>query len=154
MALLKLMIDGKDYEQTLRRRRAVAFGMLAVGLVGTACYFLLVRQSALEDFAQGFYLGASSGITLGAVVLLIRTQYLLSDPEARRKAKIQDTDERERALIHRAFEVAGEVTFFACAAALFVLLPLSMAAFWAVLGVMVLYALTWVAAQNILRRKS
>ncbi len=153
MALLKLMIDGKNYEQGLKRRRMAAAALLAVGIVGIVCYFLLVPGSDLSEFAQGFYLGGASGITVGALILLARVQYLLKNPEARKKAKIQDTDERERAVIHRAFELAGEITFFAAAAAVFVLLPLSVDAFRAVLGVMVLYCFSWVVAQSVLRRK-
>ncbi len=153
MALLKLMIDGKNYEQGLKRRRMAAAALLAVGIVGIVCYFLLVPGSDLSEFAQGFYLGGASGITVGALILLARVQHLLKNPEARKKAKIQDTDERERAVIHRAFELAGEITFFASAAAIFVLLPLSVDAFRAVLGVMVLYAFSYVAATWVLERK-
>lgn len=153
MAFLKLMADGKDYGQYLRRRRWVAAAMLAVGAVGLLCYFLLVPGSGLDDYAQGFYLGGATGIALGAAILLVRTQYLLRHPAAYQKAKVKETDERERTVIHRAFEAAGMTTFFTGAGALFVLLPISGAAFRAVLGMMTLYALTFIAAQLILQRR-
>lgn len=136
----------KDYDTSLRRRRIIAAALLLVGLVGIVCYFLLVSHSPLPDFAQGFYLGASSGITLGALILLVRTQYLITHPEARKKARIRETDEREQTITHTAFYFAGIVTFFGSAAALFVLLPLNMAAFCALLAVMAVYALSWLAA--------
>lgn len=153
MALLKRLIGGKNFEESLRRRRMVAVGLLAVGLVGLACYFLLVPQSGMEDYAQGFYLGGASGLILSAVIMLVQTQRLLKNPEARKKARIEENDERQQSIRHRAFEIAGEVTFFTGAGAMFVLLPLSMAAFRAVWAMMMLYAATWVAARWILERK-
>jgi len=151
--MFKLIFNSDDYEKTLKRRRLFAFAMLAVGLIGTVCYFLLVPGSGLNDYAQGFYLGASSGICLGAVILLVRAQYLLSSPDALKKAKIKETDEREKQILHSAFEAAGFVTFFVEAAALFVVLPLSMSAFKALLGVMILYSVVFVAACAWLSKK-
>lgn len=152
--LAKLLFsDGGDFERSLRRRQGVALALLAVGLVGLVCYFLLVPDSALPDFAQGFYLGAASGISAGAVILLCRTRYLLTHPAARKKARIKETDERERTIVHSAFEWAGILTFFAVAAALFVALPLSRAAFQALFGVLVLYALAFAGANLYFSKK-
>lgn len=152
MLMKALTLDG-DYDHTLRVRRFLAAALLLVGLVGFACYFLLVPDSALPDFAQGFYLGAASGITAGALILLIRTQYLLTHPKARKKARIKETDEREQAINRTAFFFAGAFTFFASAAALFVLLPLNRGAFSALLAVIIVYALTWLAASCWLSRR-
>ena len=143
----------KDYDASLRRRRIIAAALLLVGLVGTVCYFLLVSHSALPDFAQGFYLGASSGINLGAVILLVRTQYLMFHPEAKRKARIEETDERQQKIAGGAAQFAGLFTFYAAALALFVLLPLSLHAYYALLGVLAVYALSFVAANLWLSKK-
>ncbi len=142
-----------DYEKSLRRRRLVAFLLLGVGIVGVVCYFLLVDGSGLPDFAQGFYLGGASGICLGAAILLIRTQVLLSDPEERKKAQVKEQDEREKAIVNGSFQFAGMVTFFTSAAALFVVLPLSVPAFFALLGAMRLYCLSFLAGNWYLSRK-
>lgn len=152
--LMKVMTSSSDFDKTLRTRRLIAFGLLAVGLVGIACYFLLVAGSAvLPDFAQGFYLGAASGITVAAVVLLVRVTVLLSDPEAKRKAKIKETDEREKQIVNDTFRWAGTVTYFVTAAALFVVLPFSFPAFFALLGVMMLYTVTAFATNLILQKR-
>ena len=125
--MLMRIFDTSDYDRSLRRRRLVAFGLLAVGVTGVLCYFFLVNGSnALPEFARGFYLGGASGICIGAVFLLIRMQYLLTHPEARKKARIKEQDEREKAIINQAFQFAGMFTFFACAASLFVLVAVSL----------------------------
>ena len=149
--LLKLMLlSTENYEKSLRQRRLAAVAFLVVGLLGFFCYFLLVPGSTLDDHAQGFYLGAASGISAGALILLFRTQYLLNHPEARKKARIQETDERERAIVRQAFQSAGLLTFFTAVGALFVVLPLSREAFYALFTVIIFYSLAFLASSRIL----
>ena len=148
--LMKLISCSGDFEKSLKLRRLVALALLCVGLVGFACYLFLVPGSSLSDYAQGFYLGAASA---GAVVLLCRSQYLLTHPEAQKKARIKETDERELSILHSAFQTAGVAAFFTAAGALFVVLPFSQAAFYALLGMMALYAVTFVAACMVLERR-
>ncbi len=152
--MLMHLFNSSDFEHSLRRRRWVALGLLAVGITGVLCYLFLIHGSdALPDFARGFYLGGASGICLGAVFLLVRVTYLLSNPEARKKAKIQEQDEREKAIINQSFQFAGLFTFFAAAASMFVLVAVSYAAAMAVLGVMIVYAVTWLIANLYLSKK-
>lgn len=153
MLVKQLLTDGGDYKKSLRQRRWAAIGMLCIGLVGIVCYFLLVPDSDLPDFAQGFYLGAATGITAGALLLLIRTQYLLTHPQAQRKARIEETDERKMQIARTAAQAAGAFTFFASAAALFIVLPLSMAAFKTLMTTMILYCFIFVAANAWLSKK-
>lgn len=152
--MLMRMFDTSDYDRSLRRRRLMAFGLLAVGITGLLCYIFLIHNSeVLSDYARGFYLGAASGMTIGAVVLLVRMQYLLTHPEARKKAKIQEQDEREKAIINQAFQFAGMFTFFAAVASMFVLVAVSREAALAVFGVIVVYAVTWPLASLYLSKK-
>ena len=152
--MLMRIFDTSDYDRSLRRRRLVAFGLLAVGIVGVLCYiFLIDGSNTLPDYARGFYLGAACGFCIGSVVLLIRTTYLLSDPEARKKARIKEQDEREKAILNQAFQFAGMFTFFAAAASMFVLVAVSTQAALAVLGVVALYAVVWLIACLYLSKK-
>ena len=141
--MLMRMFDTSDYERSLRRRRLMALGLMAVGITGLVCYALLIHDSdVLPDYARGFYLGAATGSTIGAVVLLARMQYLLTHPEARKKAKIQEQDEREKSIVSQSFQFAGMFTFFAAAASMFVLVAVSREAARAVFGVIVVYAVS------------
>ena len=152
--MLMKLFDTSDYDRSLRRRRLMSLGLLAVGITGIVCYFLLIHNSdVLSDYARGFYLGAASGITIGSVILLIRMQYLLTHPEARKKAKIQEQDEREKAIINQAFQFAGMFTFFAAVASMFVLVAVSKTAALAVFGVIVVYAVSWPLASLYLSKK-
>ncbi len=148
MLIKTLFNDPKDYKKSLKTRRAIAIALFAVGLVGAVCSFLLVPKSNLPDFAQGFYAGASAGILLGSLILFIRTQYLLSHPEQCKASQVKEQDEREVTITNRAFRLAGLITFFASAAALFVVLPLSRQAFSALLSAMALYSLSFFASHT------
>lgn len=151
--MLMRVFDTSDYGRSLRRR-LTAFALLAVGIVGILCYLFLIHGSqTFPDFARGFYLGGASGICIGSVFLLVRTTYLLTHPEARKKAKIKEQDEREKTIINQSFQFAGVFTFFACAASLFVLVAVSLEAAAAVLGVVALYSIVWVAASIYLSKK-
>ena len=152
--MLMRLFDTPDYERSLRRRRLAGFGLLAVGVTGIVCYLLLIHDSdVLSDYARGFYLGGASGITIGAVLLLARVTYLLSNPEARKKAKIQEQDEREKSIVNQSFQFAGMFTFFAAAASMFVLVAVSREAAMAVFGVIVVYAVSWLLANLYLSKK-
>ena len=152
--MLMRIFDSSDFERSLRRRRLAGFGLLAVGLTGVLCYFFLIDGSdALPDFARGFYLGGAIGISIGAAFLLARAAYLLTHPEARKRAKIREQDEREKAIINQSFQFAGMFTFFAAAASMFVLVAVSMEAAMAVLGVVAVFALAWLAANLFLSKK-
>lgn len=152
--MLMRLFDTSDYDRALRRRRLLALGLLAVGLTGIVCYLLLIHNSGtLSDYARGFYLGAASGMTIGALILLVRMQYLLTHPEARKKAKIQEQDEREKAIVNQAFQFAGIFTFFTAVASMFVLVAVSRTAALAVFGVIVVYAVSWPLASLYLSKK-
>ena len=152
--MLMRIFDTSDYDRSLRRRRLVAFGLLAVGITGVLCYLFLVKDSdVLPDFARGFYLGGASGICIGSVFLLVRVTYLLSNQSAQKKAKIKEQDEREKTIINQAFQFAGMFTFFACAASLFVLVAVSLAAALAVLSVVAVYSVVWLIASVYLSKK-
>lgn len=152
--MLMRLFDTSDYERSLRRRRLMAFGLLAVGLTGIVCYFLLIDGSdTLSDYARGFYLGGASGISIGSVFLIVRSHYLLTHPEARKKAKIQEQDEREKAITAMAFQFAGLFTFFAAAASMFVLVAVSKEAAMAIFAVIAVYSVAWLLASIYLSKK-
>ena len=43
--MLMHMFGTSDFERSLRRRRWVAFGLMAVGITGVLCYFFLIDGS-------------------------------------------------------------------------------------------------------------
>ena len=73
-------------------------------------------------------------------------------PDAKRKARIEESDERQQLILNKAAVFAGLFTFFCSAAAVFVVLPFSTDAYYALVGMMALYVLSFVAANLWLRK--
>jgi len=150
---MKVMCSSGDYGKSLRRRRLAALAFLALGILGLVCNFRIVQGSSLPDYARGFYLGASSGIVLGGVILFLRIQYLITHPEAQKKARIQETDERERAVVNLSFQFAGLLTFYLCIAAMMVLVAVNTAAALTIFAVVVVYSVSFLFANVFLSKK-
>ena len=144
--LINKITQSNDYDRSLKLRCAYFGAMVVIGLIGFICYGLFVPNSSLSDHAQGFYLGAATGIFASGLVLLWKTRRLMRDPEAKRRARIEEQDERRSLILNKACVFAGLFTFFCGAAALFVVLPFSMDAYYALLGIMVLYTLCLAAS--------
>ena len=141
MTMSSCLFPSADYERSLRRRRLAGFGLMALGALGCLCYVLFLREGgALSDYARGFYLGFSCGLALAGVVVLIRSQYLLSHPQAQKRARVKERDERERSLTVQAFYLAGLVTFYLCIAALLVAVAVNRTVAVVLLAVLAVYA--------------
>lgn len=151
--LIQKITPVKDYDKTLKLRRLWAIAMLTISLVGFVCYGLLVPSSDLSSHAKGFYLGAATGLFSGALVLLWRTRRVMDSPEAKRKARIEEMDERRTHIINKAYVYAGLFTFFMAALGVFIVVPLSMDAYYALLSVMAVYVLAFVIASFWLARR-
>lgn len=121
--MLKWFSGGEDYEKTLRGRLWLGGAFVAAGLAGLLCW-LLFRERMGESM-RGYCLGGACGVLAGGGMLLLRTRCLLRHPEARRRARIRDTDEREKNLTRSAARAAGIAVALASALGSFVVLPFS-----------------------------
>ena len=154
MTMPACLFPSADYERSLRRRRLAGFGLMALGALGCLCYVLFLREGgALSDYARDFYLGFSCGLVLAGAVVLLRSQYLLGHPQARRKARIREQDERSRTIAAHACQFAGLLTFYLCAAALLVAVAVNHTIAMVLLTVMAVYAAAFVCAGVVLSKR-
>ena len=148
------LFPSADYERSLRRRRLAGVGLIALGALGCLCYALFLREGgALSDYARDFYLGFSCGLALAGAVVLIRSQYLLGRPQARRRARIREQDERSHTIAAHACQFAGLLTFYLCAAALLVAVAVNHTIAMVLLTVMAVYAAAFVCAGVVLSKR-
>lgn len=153
--ILKRMTQnaGGDYCKSLRQRSWAALAILAIGLTGLGCYLWLVPGSGLSDHAQGFYLGGARGITAGGLGLLIRNQWMLRHPEKWRKARIQETDERNQRITAQAAQIAGRWIQILQVPIVLVLLLVDLRLALVIVCFMGLYSLLYLIARSILVRR-
>lgn len=102
----------EDYKRLLLRRQRFYIVLMLLGLTTMAIAFLaefLAWNVTLSANALGFYCGAGTGATFATIVFLIRTRRMMKNPEAIRKARIKETDERILEIGRHAAVVAGYV---------------------------------------------
>lgn len=100
----------EEYRSILRRRQRTYIAMLLLGIATFAAAGaaqLFSWDVALDSHALGFYSGIGTGLAFGAATLLIRLRRTMKDPDALRKARIRDTDERVAEISRRATATAG-----------------------------------------------
>lgn len=144
--LIKQLFRDKDYAKTLRRRLWLYVAMCALGAVLIAASLTLMEDSGLPDFVQGFYLGSGSGLVLAGAFFAVRTLRVLGDPEALRREKITEGDERGQAIVASAMGAVFWVMYFLLMAGLFVALPLNRTVFYTLLAVFAAMSATFFAA--------
>ena len=150
--LINLISCAPDFETTIKRRTRLLQGLAVLGVIGLVCYATLVPNSPLPDFVRGVYAGVSCGLIFASVIGLARVAWLKKHPEAWKKAAIQNNDERERAVSAKALQTAALVTFFLSGAAMLIVAPFSLAAFWALWGEMICFALILLIAAQVYSR--
>lgn len=72
----------------------------------------LLPEGGNVEYFSGFYCGMGTGLVLGFLVLILRTRRLLRNEAALRRDFTKYTDERNRAIRHRALLAAGVTLFF------------------------------------------
>ena len=72
----------------------------------------LLPEGGNVEYFSGFYCGMGTGLAFGCLVLILRTRRLLRNEAALRRDFTKYTDERNRAIRHRALLAAGVTLFF------------------------------------------
>lgn len=135
--------QGGRFEQKLRRDRWLGVGLVIAGAAGLVCYILRVRDSELSGYVQGGYGGIAGGCLIIGLLLLVHAQYLLTHPQARRKARISADDERNQYIDQTASRLAGQVTLYLTFLAWMISAPLNRWAGCALSLVMAVHMLSY-----------
>lgn len=119
MWLNQLFVDTPvDFERRCRNRIWISAGMVALGAVSLVLVLLtrgdfpvLYLEPGTRDFIPGFYTGLGCGLIGAGVITILKNMRYLKNPEAGKKRKITETDERNRMLGLRCWAYAGYTMF-------------------------------------------
>ena len=108
--------DLNAYRARLQAAMRLYAALTALGaftlLFGALGVPALLPEGGNVEYFSGFYCGMGTGLALGFLVLILRTRRLLRNEAALRRDFTKYTDERNRAIRHRALLAAGVTLFF------------------------------------------
>lgn len=139
--IFKMMCNDKDFNVTFKRRSRFFQGSAVLGFLALACYIGLVQDSDLPSYTQGVYLGVAVGLLLFSLIGLVKQQHLKQDADAWKQEAIKSTDEREQAILAKAFQTSAILLFWLMLAAMLVVLPFSVLAFQVLWFVCIVFAI-------------
>lgn len=92
----KEIVTDEDYKKSLKKKMIAYRVLFLLGLI-TIVTFQIARewfQMTLPDFMMGFYSGIGAGLIGVSLILTLKTRRILRSPEALRRSRIKNTDER------------------------------------------------------------
>lgn len=146
-------VSGKDYAKALRLCRWAFLVILAIGLVWLGCNVWLVPHYDLNDYVRSFYLGGALGMTGGGLAFLLHNEWMLHHPEAWKRARIRETDERKQRIEARAAQIAGRWLQILQVPIVLVLLLVDLRLALVIVCFMGLYSLLYLIAWTVLSRR-
>lgn len=105
----------EEYARVIKRRMVFYGGLFLLGVI-TLVVFLGVdlngKLGITEDMIS-FFTGTGSGLIGGSAALLIKNKWLLKNDEELRRARIEESDERNMKIVSESMKVTLLVQFIA-----------------------------------------
>lgn len=103
------------YRNIVKRKAVVAGCLMALGIVAIAAFTAAkyIFMVEMDDFMSGFFVGAGTGLFFAGGALMIKRIMLLKDEKKLKKARIAESDERNRTISEAALRAATVVLLVA-----------------------------------------
>lgn len=145
----------ETYRKIVKRKAFIAGVIMVLGAATIAAdlvaQFLLGPE--MNDFRKGFFSGAGTGLFFGGAILMIKRIAMLKSEDKLKKARIEESDERNRKIADIAMRIATVILLAAMYVAMIVsgfIMPEMMK----LLSFLVcFFLLAYVGAYKILQRK-
>ena len=103
--------NNEEYKEELKKRMrtmAVMFVLGALTLV-TMIVLIVLKPQMLESYEAGLFTGMGTGLMVGAIMGIIQLRSRMKNEETLKKARLAETDERERELSNVAIRMTSKV---------------------------------------------
>lgn len=143
------------YKKIVMKRIFIAGLFMVLGLATLVADLVAQYQFDIEmnDFMKGFFLGLGVGLFLGGGVILIKQIITLKSEEKLKKARIEESDERNRNITDKAIRTATFVLIVAMYIAMIVA-GFIMPEMIKVLGILLcVFLLAYIVSYKVLQRK-
>lgn len=105
----------EEYKRVVKLRIGAQLFLAVIGIATIIVSICMSRTGAsvIPEFAQGFFMGIGSGLTVAGVVFAIQLMRLLKNETKLKEKRIEENDERLIAINHSAIRLAAMVLIFA-----------------------------------------
>lgn len=102
------IVTDDDYKKCLKKKMVAYKVLLLLGLVTIVTFQFAEEwfQITLPGFMMGFYSGIGAGLIGVSIALTLKTRRIVRSPEALRKYRIKNTDERNMNISGKSMRIA------------------------------------------------
>lgn len=101
--------NNEEYRKIIRNRMIYMFTILFIGLTTLTISLLAdyVWTVKISEQMLSVYCGAGTGLTIVAIILLIKNSLLLKSEEKLKESRLSNSDERIQDISNRSFRIAS-----------------------------------------------
>lgn len=143
-----------EYRKVLKRRCVGTGFMMAAGIAAFIVAAVIMKSGKGEnsDFLGGVYSGMGTGILAAGTIFFFRIRRLFKNPELLRQRRLKESDERSVLLNQKALYLSGVFVIIGAYAAFLAAGFFSMAVFWTIWTIIMVYFIIYLICRNILER--
>ena len=110
--MIREIVSGKSkIEERIKLRNLYCAFMMILGVVSICVGIYVPLDSGNAEYSSGFYVGLGCGVTIAAMLTIIKNLRLLKNQEALQERDIYESDERNRLLGLKSWSYAGYAMF-------------------------------------------
>ena len=147
--------NNEEYKEELKKRMRTMVVMFVLGALTlvTMIVLIVLKPTMLESYEAGLFTGMGTGLMIGAIAGIIQLRSRMKNEESLKKARLAETDEREREISNVAIRMTSKVMM----AALYLLMLLSLfvakEAALVMCGLILLYFVSYIVCRKIISKR-
>ena len=147
--------NNEEYKAELKKRMRTMTVLFVLGALtlATMIVLILLKPEMLESYEAGLFTGMGTGLMVGAVFGILRLRSRMKNDDTLKKARLAETDERERDISNKAIRVTSKIVLLAFYLVMLCSLFFSKVLAFVMCGFILLYFVSYVVCRNILSKR-
>lgn len=146
--------NNEEYKQELKKRMKTMIVLFVLGALTLATMIVLIilKPEMLESYEAGLFTGMGVGLMFGAVTGIIQLRNRMKNEESLKKARLAETDEREREISNRAMRMTAKVMMTALYLVMLFCLFIAKEAALVMCGLILLFFVSYIVCRKIVSK--
>lgn len=146
--------NNEEYKQELKKRMKTMIVLFVLGALTLATMIVLIilKPEMMESYEAGLFTGMGVGLMFGAVTGIIQLRNRMKNEESLKKARLAETDEREREISNRAMRMTAKVMMTALYLVMLFCLFIAKEAALVMCGLILLFFVSYIVCRKIVSK--